>query len=130
MQPTVMIAMLVWFEAKHFVADYLLQPKWVLTGKGSMRCAGGYVHAGVHALGSIPAYLIAGLGASEIGALVIAEFMVHYAIDFAKCGVSARSHSGPNAASYWALHGADQLLHQLTYAGLIYAALILSETGS
>ena len=124
--PTLMIAMLVWLEAKHYVADYLLQPPWVLKGKASMLRAGGYAHAGIHALGSVPAYLIAGLGLSGIAILVLAEFVIHYAIDFTKCGVSARSRADPNAASYWALHGADQLAHQLTYAGLIYVALRLS----
>ncbi len=127
--PDMIIAMLVWFEVKHFVADYLLQPHWVLKGKGSVRRFGGYAHAGIHAVASIPAYLIAGLGASAIGALVLAEFVIHYTIDFAKCGVSARSHAGPNAAAYWALHGADQMLHQLTYAGLIYVALKLAGVG-
>lgn len=123
---TLATIMLVWFQVKHFVADYLMQPKWVLGGKGSMRRAGGYVHAGVHAVGSVPAYLIAGLGATEIAVLVLAEFVIHYAIDFCKIGLSRRSHAGPDKASYWAMHGADQLAHQLTYAGLIYVALRLA----
>lgn len=126
---TLTIGMLVWFQVKHFVADYLLQPRWVLSGKGSMRQVGGYVHAGVHALGSIPAYLIAGVGAAEIGALVLAEFVIHYAIDFSKVCLSRRSHVGPDKAAFWAMHGADQLMHQLTYAGLIYAALRLAGAG-
>lgn len=31
-------------EVKHFVADYFLQPGWVLAGKGSFAQPGGYVH--------------------------------------------------------------------------------------
>ena len=34
---TVTLAMLLCFQVKHFVADYLLQPGWVLRGKGDMR---------------------------------------------------------------------------------------------
>ena len=57
--------MLLCFQVKHFVADYLLQPGWMLRGKGDMSGVGGYVHAGVHALGSLPAFLLAGLGSAR-----------------------------------------------------------------
>jgi hypothetical protein len=118
---TVALEMLVWLQLKHFVADYLLQPKWVLGGKGDMMRPGGYVHAGIHAVGSVPAYLIGGLGLSAIAILVVAEFIIHYALDFAKAGLSSRSHTGPDAAMYWAMHGFDQFMHQLTYLGLVAA---------
>jgi Protein of unknown function (DUF3307) len=124
MQPATMtILMLVWLQLKHYVADYLMQPKWVLFAKGDMRRAGGYVHAGIHAIASIPAYLIAGLGLTDIAVLCIAEFIIHYVVDFIKVDLSARYKSGPDTTIYWALHGGDQLLHQLTYAGPIFAAL-------
>lgn len=122
----VTVEMLIWFQVKHFVADYLLQPHWVLAAKGNMRRMGGYVHAGIHAVGSVPAYLLAGVGLGGIAALVVAEFLVHYVIDFIKSDVSARSKSGPDTAVYWALHGADQLAHQLTYVGLVFAAARLA----
>jgi hypothetical protein len=123
---TVAIEMLIWLQVKHFVADYLLQPKWVLGGKGSMTKVGGYVHAGIHAVGSIPAYLIGGLGAGSIATLVVVEFIVHYVIDFIKADLSKRSHFGPDAAVYWALHGFDQFMHQLTYIGLVVATAWLT----
>ena len=116
---TAIIAMLLCFQVKHFVADYLLQPGWILRGKGDMRLAGGYVHAGLHALGSLPAFLVGGIGVQEVAALAAAEFAIHYAIDFTKAGLSRRSHAGPDSRAYWALHGADQLVHQLTYVGLV-----------
>src|SRR3954454_14721524 len=120
---TVTIAMLLVFQVKHFVVDYLLQPGWVLRGKGDLRQPGGYVHAGVHALGSLPAFFIAGLGIAEIAAFAAAEFVIHYTIDYSKARLARNSKSGPNTRAFWAIHGADQLMHQLTYAGLIYAAL-------
>ena len=124
---TVAIAMLLVFQVKHFVADYLLQPSWVLRGKDDLRKPGGYVHAGVHALGSLPAFLIAGLGIVAIAAFALAEFVIHYTIDYTKAGLSRGSKSGPNTRVFWAMHGADQFMHQLTYAGLIYAALALTS---
>jgi Protein of unknown function (DUF3307) len=120
---TMTVLMLIWLQLKHYVADYLLQPKWMLFAKGDVRRAGGYVHAGIHALGSIPAYLIAGLGRTDIAVLCVAEFIIHYLVDFIKADLSARSKAGPNTMIYWALHGGDQLMHQLTYAGLIFVAL-------
>ena len=96
---TAIIAMLLCFQVKHFVADYLLQPGWILRGKGDLRLAGGYAHAGLHALGSMPAFLVAGLGAQEVAALAAAEFAIHYAIDFTKAGISRRSHAGPDSRS-------------------------------
>lgn len=119
---TVPIAMLVLFQLKHFLADYMLQPKWMLTAKGQLFRIGGYAHAGTHAVGSLPALSLAGLAAPQLFTLVAAEFVVHYAIDYGKAGLSCRSHAGPDKPQFWALHGADQLLHHLTYAALILAA--------
>ena len=123
----VAVEMLLWLQVKHFVADYLLQPKWVLGGKGDMMRLGGYVHAGIHAIGSVPAYLIGGLVLSGILMLVVAEFVIHYAIDFAKADLSKRSRFGPDAAMYWAMHGFDQFMHQLTYIGLVVATMWLAN---
>ena len=124
---TLTIAMLVGFQIKHFVADYLLQPHWILRGKGDLRKLGGYIHALAHAVGSLPVLAIGGLDLASTLVLATAEFAVHYAIDHAKAGISIRSGSGPNSAAYWALHGADQLLHHLTYAAMIFAALLLGD---
>jgi hypothetical protein len=115
----VTLAMLVCFQVKHLLADYVLQPGWMLAGKGDLRRAGGYAHAGIHAVGSIPAYLVAGIGASEMLVLLVAEFVVHYAIDFSKARLSRRVRSGPDTRLYWAMHGADQFLHQMTYIALV-----------
>lgn len=123
---TVTVAMLVCLQVKHFIADYLMQPKWILMGKRSLRSGGGYVHAAVHAVGSIPALLVPGLSGLQILTFVVAEFAVHYAIDFWKACMSGRSKAGPNNYAYWAMHGFDQLLHQLTYATIIFVAMWLT----
>lgn len=120
------VAMLLWFQLKHFVADYLLQPGWILHGKGDLRRAGGYVHAAIHAGGSLPAFAIAVPDLAVVTGMFAAEFAVHYVIDFTKAGVSSRSLAGPETQAYWTIHGADQLLHQLTYIGLILVAARLA----
>ena len=42
--------LLVGLELKHYIADYFMQPGWILAGKGDFRKPGGYAHAGIHAL--------------------------------------------------------------------------------
>lgn len=117
------VAMLACMQLKHFVVDYVLQPAWVLRGKGDFRMVGGYVHAGGHALGTVPALMLAGGGVQRIAILVLAEFLVHYLIDHAKALASRHCRADATTRAYWAMHGADQLMHQLTYAALILAAL-------
>jgi hypothetical protein len=123
---TVTLAMLLCFQLKHFAADYLLQPGWMLRDKGELRRIGGYAHAGVHAIGSLPAFLIAGLGLATIVTLAAAEFIVHYATDYTKAKLTPHGCSDPCTWAFWALHGADQFIHQLTYVVLIYSALALA----
>ena len=56
-------------------------------------------------------------------ALFAAEFVLHYALDYAKIHYSAGVHVDSRPRRFWALHGIDQLTHQLTYAAMIYVVL-------
>lgn len=118
-----LIGLLAWLQAKHFAADYLLQPGWVLRGKGDLRHPGGYAHAAIHAACTIPGLWLCGLDAIAVMLLALAEFMIHYLIDHLK---AVHSHFRPTAMTtraYWAAHGADQLLHHLTYTGILAFAM-------
>ncbi|MEO6396269.1 MAG: DUF3307 domain-containing protein [Devosia sp.] len=117
------IGLLIGFEIKHTIADYFLQPGWILAGKGDITKPGGYAHAGVHAAFSAVVLLIFGTAPGLIAMLFAAEFVLHYALDFAKIHYSAGVHVDRKPARFWALHGIDQLGHQLTYAAMIYAVL-------
>jgi hypothetical protein len=125
-----MVAMLLFFilfiglETKHYVADYFLQPAWMLVGKGNLRHPGGYVHAAVHALLSAVVLLAAGTSLPILAALVFAEWVVHYVLDYSKIHYSKGVHIDSNPRRFWALHGIDQLTHQLTYAAMIYVVLM------
>ena len=110
-------------EIKHYIADYLLQPKWLLGGKGSLTEPGGYVHAAIHVFGSLLVLLLVGVPLPAMAAILAAEFVVHYAIDFSKYRFGGGVQQQTAPWRYWALHGFDQLLHQLTYAGMLYFAL-------
>jgi len=111
-------------EIKHYVADYFLQPAWMLSGKGDLRHPGGYAHAGVHAGLSALVLLAAGTPLLVLAALVVAEWAVHYALDYSKILYSRGVHVDSQPRRFWALHGVDQLTHQLTYAAMIYVVLL------
>lgn len=111
-------------ELKHYIADYFLQPGWMLGGKGDFRRLGGYAHAGVHAGLTALVLLLAGTPLPWLAGIVVAEFVVHYLLDYSKIHYSRGVHVDTQPRRFWSLHGLDQITHQLTYAAIIYAVLV------
>jgi hypothetical protein len=120
---TFALFVLVGLQAKHFVADYLLQSRWMIAGKASFAKPGGYAHVAVHVLGSLLVLMFAGVSAVMIAGLIVAEAVAHYTIDYVKARWSVARPSDPARKSYWAAHGADQFMHQLTYALMLFLAM-------
>ena len=110
-------------ELKHYVADYFLQPAWMLAGKGDLRQPGGYAHAGVHAALTALVLLLAAAPPATLMLIVAAEFVVHYVLDYSKIHYSRGVHVDTEPRRFWGLHGLDQLTHQLTYGVIIYVVL-------
>lgn len=121
--------LLISFQFKHFAADYLLQPAWMIKGKGDPMHAGGYLHAAIHGLASAAIMLLYGLPGLPLLLLALGECVVHYVIDFAKSRWSEARNPDLKSRLFWAAHGADQLLHQLTYAAMIFLILIFGRGG-
>jgi hypothetical protein len=113
------------FQIKHFVCDFLLQTYDQIRFKGKYLHPAGLLHAGLHMLGSIPALLVLTWSPVTIAALVVAEFLIHYHTDWAKAQLDSALRLNDQNSLYWAIFGGDQLVHQLTYIGMIYAALYL-----
>jgi hypothetical protein len=111
-------------ELKHFIADYFLQPGWMLAGKGDFRRPGGYAHAGVHAALTGVVLVLAGTPWAWLAGIVMAEFAIHYVLDYSKIVYSRGVHIDSQPRRFWSLHGLDQITHQLTYAAIIYAVLV------
>ena len=84
MTPILVVLLLAGLETKHFLADYVLQNSWIIRGKGDLRAGGGYVHAGLHVLGSLIVLLFFHLPVALLAQMLVAEFVIHYAIDFTK----------------------------------------------
>ena len=91
--------MLVWLQAKHYVADYLLQPVWMLDPRA--------IRVGPAAM-PMPASMPSGRcqpswlqewAPKQRPYLVLAEFAAHYLIDFGKARLSDGIHGGPDTKS-------------------------------
>jgi hypothetical protein len=118
---------LFYFQIKHFICDYPLQTKYQIDNKGTYGHPGGFIHAGTHALFTIPVFLIM-TPTFLVGALiVVGEFLLHYHIDWAKQQLMARNGWQSADREFWWGIGADQLAHHLTYIGIV---TILWMTGA
>lgn len=117
------LLLLVGFELKHFFADYLLQSRMMIAGKGDLGAIGGYAHAGLHAALSLAVMLLAGVPIAIAAGLAAAELVVHYLLDFSKTRYARGANAQTDPWRFWALHGVDQLAHHLTYVAMIYLCL-------
>lgn len=120
----ILLAMLV-FQVKHFLCDFVLQTYDLVRNKGKYLHPAGLLHAGLHVVGSLPALLILTHVPQTIAVLLAGEFLVHYHTDWTKAQVDGWLRLNDQNSLYWAIFGTDQLVHQLTYVGMIYAALFL-----
>jgi Protein of unknown function (DUF3307) len=109
---------------KHYIADFCIQTPYQFMNKGRYGHPGGFLHSGIHAVLTIPTVLILQPSIPQIGAAIVAaEFLLHYHIDWGKEQLTRLTGWTPNMAQYWQLFGLDQLLHGLTYLTIIVVLL-------
>ncbi len=111
--------------AKHFVADFPLQTANMLANKGTYGHMGGITHAAIHAGLSVPILMLFTGKLGLILALAVAEFIVHYHIDWGKETLTKRLRLTPVDRTFWALIGLDQLAHHLTLIAMVWALVSL-----
>ena len=58
--------------------------------------------------------------------LILAEWVAHYHIDWAKGRWSDRTCHTPADAGFWRAMGADQALHQMTYLAMAWGWVVWS----
>jgi hypothetical protein len=116
---TAPVLALVLLQLKHFAADFVLQTERQVRFKGVYGAAPGIQHAGTHALLTLPCLLAAGVAPVAALAAAGAELAVHYHQDWLKERVGRLAALTPANRGYWMLLGADQLVHQLTYAAMV-----------
>ena len=115
--------LLIGLVAKHFVADYAMQSAWIIKGKRNFLKLGGYLHAGIHAVGTILVFVVFAIPTKLLWGLVVTEFFIHYLIDFMKENIGAGISSDAKPRMFWAINGFDQLLHHLTYIVLVFVVV-------
>ncbi len=116
-----LLVLLCLLQAKHMFADYFLQTKMMLDGRETYIHFGRFLHAGVHAVGSLLVFAVIGAPLAFILPLILAEWVVHYHIDWLKGRYTAIQKLTPADAAFWRAAGVDQALHQLTYVVMIWA---------
>jgi hypothetical protein len=123
----VMLWSLLAFEAKHFICDFVIQTAYQVRTKGIYGHPGGFIHSGLHAVASLPAILVWAPPWRVIGAIMVAEFIVHYHMDWTKERIGRHKQLTTEQGSYWTLFGIDQFVHQLTY--VVILALLAGAFG-
>lgn len=110
------------FALKHFVCDFPLQSTpWMYKNKGVLFHPGGLTHAFIHSVGT---WFVLALYSPNTWILALLDGLIHYLIDFLKVNITESAGLKPdNSEWYWVLLGIDQLLHFLTYVGLVYLCL-------
>jgi hypothetical protein len=119
----VLIALLL-LQIKHFAADYLLQSSRHVQCKGIYGHRAGLEHAAIHAVLTVPCLLLVGVSALSALAGAAVEFIIHYHEDWLKAQVNTRLKLTPEMRAYWVAYGADQLVHELTYLGLVAVLIV------
>src|SRR5437879_938219 len=110
-QITVVLAALAYLQIKHYVCDFILQRPYQYLNKGIYGHPGGLIHAGLHAVATCLLFVLITPPFKLGAAIIVAEFVVHYHIDWLKEQVMKRTGWQTADNGYWWALGGDQLLH-------------------
>ncbi len=120
------LAALFIFQVKHFVCDFVLQTEYQIQKKSIYGHPAGLLHAGLHVVGSIPALLVLSAPLYLICICLLGEFLVHYHMDWFKARIDAARGDTDKDYGYWVMFGLDQLVHQLTYLGIVLLVVTMA----
>ncbi len=112
-------------QIKHLFADFFLQNAKMIMGRERYWHIGRAQHAGIHVALSIVVLAVFGTPWVALAALVIAEFVVHFHIDWIKARYSVNRNLQPDQPLYWYAMGTDQAAHQLTYLVMVWVGICL-----
>jgi len=114
-------AMLVTFQVKHLIGDYILQTGWMVRGKTKADLGFVFplaVHVFIHA-GTT--FLIVMYVNPELWPLALVDFVAHFAMDRIKSSPRMLGRfTNMNKQSFWIPFGIDQMVHHLTHYFIIW----------
>jgi hypothetical protein len=109
---------LVLLQVKHWYIDFVNQSSEEVAHKGIYFNWLGVKHSVKQGIGTI-ACLLPFVYYSEVAVVLgFIDFIFHYHIDYCKMHFGNRDIKTP---AFWAQLGLDQMAHQLTYLGIVYA---------
>lgn len=108
---------------KHFIGDFVMQTPRHVEGKRRYGAPAGVEHAAIHSALTVPCLLAVGVAVVPALLAATAELAVHYHLDWGKERIVRSRGLTPAEHGYWILLGGDQLAHQLTYLGIVWALL-------
>lgn len=120
---TAIVFLLVLLQLKHWYVDFVDQSMEEVISKGIYGDGPGIAHSAKQGIGTLLAILCV-TGSQYFGyAMILAaiDFAVHYHIDWSKININKRFNYTTNDPQFWMWLGLDQMLHQLTYIGIIWA---------
>jgi len=118
-----LLLVLVVLTTKHLVFDFFLQSVAQIKTKRIYGHPGGLLHAAGHAAGTGLVFFIITPPLIVMIAILAAEFVIHYHIDWVKEVIGFRMKLQPHQKIFWVAFGIDQWLHQLTYLGIGFVLL-------
>lgn len=118
-QLAVVFGAFIFLHFKHFLCDFALQSDYQLRSKRVYGHPGGIFHAALHALATTPVFFLLSPSIGLAVAIIAAELSLHYHIDWGKEKIVTEWNWGLADRGYWSTLGFDQMLHSLTYVGII-----------
>lgn len=118
------IAALGLLQVKHLLCDFFLQTPRQIAMKGHYGHPAGMGHAALHALATLPIFLVLPASVPVAMAIIISEGVLHYHIDWAKAVIGDRYGWTVRDNAYWRGLGLDQFAHQVTYLGIALVILV------
>jgi hypothetical protein len=117
------LAAMAYLLIKHAVADFLLQTAYQRQTKGIYGALGGFTHCLTHIVLTAPVFLLLpGVSLQRAAVILAAEFGIHYHLDWLKDQTVRRQGWTSHDTPFWWALGLDQLMHGLTYVGIIWMA--------
>lgn len=122
------LLILVALEFKHYVVDFLWQPRYEWENKKYYMHPAGQVHALKQAIGTAIVFFFGSAVFEDhlnhavyiVEAAFVIDWVLHYHIDYLKEKFIHYYKIGFKNPKYWAAFGFDQFLHHLTYIALVF----------
>lgn len=121
------LAAIGYLMCKHAVADFMLQNEYQVSNKMKFGHPGGMLHALIHAVLTLPVFLILPARYEVVATVFVAELVFHYSVDYIKERIMLRYGWKPDNARFWWALGVDQLVHNMTYLSIV-AYLVTQST--